>query len=220
MSTQAVTQATQRLRLHVGLAGLPRTALPTDLQRFCGKAKVENVAHVAINYKRFRPNGTATLAFSRPEYVPAAIKALDKTVLGGKTIKASILDSVRDASRMRGQKGLLEAGQRGVIRGDGPDAGITGGGKNVVLYGLPGRLVAGVLAEQLRQFKIAGLDQGKPVLIKLESGKGSAAGATSRWLCRMESVSEAYRLVRTIHMQQWRPDLHGDKFVVRAAVIS
>lgn len=50
-------------------------------------------------------------------------------------------------------------------------------------------------------------------------GKALPTSATSRWLCRLESVSEAYRLVRTLHMQQWRPDLFGDKFVVRASVI-
>lgn len=123
---------------------------------------------VAINYKRFRPTGTATLAFSRPEFVPAAIKALDQTVVGGKTIKAEVLHSAPDLSRTRGQKGLLEAGQRGIIKGHGPDAGIGGAGKNVVLYGLPGRLVSGILVDNLRDFKIAGMEQGKPVVIKLE----------------------------------------------------
>ncbi|TFK92120.1 hypothetical protein K466DRAFT_261875 [Polyporus arcularius HHB13444] len=219
MTTRTATQATRGLKLHVGLTGLPRTALQTDLQRLCGKAKVENVSHVALNYKRFKPTGTATLAFSRPEYVPAALKALDRTVLGGKTIKATAVDSVPDVSRMRGPKGLLEAGQRGALKGDGPDAGLTGAGKNVVLYGLPARLLPSVMADNLRKFKLAGMDQGKPVVIKLESGRGPSASATSRWLCRLESVSEAYRLVRTLHMQQWRPDLYDDKYVVRAAVI-
>ncbi|KAI0721031.1 hypothetical protein C8T65DRAFT_253858 [Cerioporus squamosus] len=219
MATRAATQASQSVKLHIGLSGLPRTALPTDLQRLCGKAKVENVSHVAINYKRFRPTGTATLAFARPEYVPAALKALDKTVLGGKTIRATVVDPVTDVSRMRGRKGLLEAGQRGAIRGDGPDAGLTGAGKNVVLFGLPARLIPRVVAENLRNFKVVGLDEGKPVVILLESGRGPTASATSRWLCRLESVSEAYRLVRTLHMQQWRPDLFGDKFVVRASVV-
>lgn len=51
-------------------------------------------------------------------------------------------------------------------------------------------------------------------------GSGTTAAATTRWLCRLESVSEAYRLVRTLHMHKWRPDLFGDKFVVHAAVIS
>ena len=33
---------------HIGLANVPRTALPSDLLRLCGKAKVENVEHGAL----------------------------------------------------------------------------------------------------------------------------------------------------------------------------
>ncbi|KAI0647112.1 hypothetical protein C8Q79DRAFT_1009253 [Trametes meyenii] len=202
---------------HIQLLGLPRTALPNDLRRLCGKSKVENVANAAIDYHRFRPSGEGLLSFTRPEYAAAAYKALNNAVVGGKTVKARTISNVLKPPRARGPQGLLEAGQRGAITGNGPSGGVTGAGRNVVLYGLPGRLPPSTLADNLRDFKLASTEYGREVVVKLEaSGKLTY---TSRHLVRMASVSEAYRLVRKLHMQSWRPDIHEDKFTVRAFVV-
>lgn len=48
----------------------------------------------------------------------------------------------------------------------------------------------------------------------------SSYASTSRFLIRLESASEAYRLVRALHMRHWRPDINGEKFVMHAAVVS
>ena len=99
----------------------------------------------------------------------AATKSLDKAILGGRTLKATRAEARNERPpRTRGVKGTLEAGQRGIIDGNGPDAGVTGGGKNVLLRGLPGRLFPAMLAENLRNFKLAGREQGRPVVVKLE----------------------------------------------------
>ncbi|KAI0670319.1 hypothetical protein C8Q78DRAFT_1079296 [Trametes maxima] len=202
---------------HVQLLGLPRTALPNDLRRLCGKSRVENVANAAIDYHRFRPSGEGLLSFTRPEYAAAAFKALNNAVVGGKTVKARTLNNIPKLPRARGPKGVLEAGQRGAITGNGPSGGVTGAGRNVVIYGLPGKLPPSTLADNLRDFKLAGTEYGREVVVKLETTKLTY---TSRHLVRMASVSEAYRLVRKLHMQSWRPDIHEDKFTVRAFVVS
>ena len=123
---------------------------------------------VAIDYKRFRPTGKALLTFTSPEFVPAAVQALDRAILSGKPLKAEADGSARMSQRTRGAKGALEAAQRGVIHGNGVDASISGGGKAVVLYGLPGKLQAGLLADRLRAFKLAGAEQGRPVVVKVD----------------------------------------------------
>ena len=123
---------------------------------------------VAIDYRRFRPTGKAVLTLTRPEFVPAAVKKLDKAFLSGKSLKAEPDSTARMSTRTRGAKGALEAAQRGIIHGNGTVTSISGGGRAVVLYGLPGKLPAGVLADNLRNFKLAGVEQGRPVVVKIE----------------------------------------------------
>ncbi len=124
---------------------------------------------VALDYRRFRPTGTGLLTFSRQEHAAVAHKTLNGSVAGGKRVKTRLLSHLPERPRMRGQKGMLEAAQRGAISGDGPSGGITGSGRNVVLYGLPGKLHAGVLLDNLRGFKLAGAEFGKEVVVKLDS---------------------------------------------------
>ncbi|KAH9900996.1 hypothetical protein C8Q73DRAFT_226809 [Cubamyces lactineus] len=202
--------------LTIGLSGLPRTALPSDIRRLCGKSKIENVVNVTLEHERFRPTGQGFITFARPEYTHPALKNLKQAVVGGKSVRARAMNTSPEIPRSRGAKGLLEAGQRGAITGNGPSGGITGSGRNVVIYGLPGRMNAVMLADSLRNFKLAGTEFGREVIVKLEP-KGAAS--TSRFLVRASSVSEAYRLVRTFHMRPWRPDLNGDKFTAHAFVV-
>ncbi|OSC99092.1 hypothetical protein PYCCODRAFT_1416620 [Trametes coccinea BRFM310] len=214
--TKAVLEP-QTPRLNVEIRGLPRTAIPNDLRRLCGKASVENVSSGAVEYRRFRPTGHGFLSFARPEWAAAATKALNKVFVGGKPVTAKAVGPVSMPGRSRGSKGLLEAAQRGVITGDGASGGVTGSGRNVVIFGLPGRIIPPVLAENLRGYKLATTEFGKQVIVKLDhDGKVTSS---SRFLVRATTVSEAHRLVRTLHMQPWRPDLHGDKFTVRAFVV-
>ncbi|KAI0780865.1 hypothetical protein BD413DRAFT_608095 [Trametes elegans] len=202
---------------YIRLSGLPRTALPTDLRRLCGKSKVENVVDAGIHYTHFRPTGVGYLSFSRPEYSAAAAKALNKAVVGGKMVTAQSVATIPERKRSRGTKGLLEAAQRGVINGSGIGGGITGSGRNVVLFGLPEKLIPFVLADNLRQFKLAETEHGREVVVKLESD--NSYSKSSRFLVRTTSVSEACRLVRKMHMTPWRPDMFKDRYIVRAFVI-
>lgn len=120
---------------------------------------------MAVNYNRFRPDGTATLSFTRPEFVPAAVKALDRSVVGGRSITAEPTDDIPVLPRTRGSKGILDAAQRGIYLGNGPSAGVPGG-KTVVLSGLPDRLTPVNVADNLRSFKLARSDMGSPAVVK------------------------------------------------------
>ncbi|KAH9856945.1 hypothetical protein C2E23DRAFT_865593 [Lenzites betulinus] len=203
-------------KLHVQLFGLPRTALPIDLRRLCGKSKVGNVDQANIEYRRFRPTGSGLLSFTRADHARAAYKALNGVHAWGKSLETRLVADVPELPRTRGVKGRVEAARRGVISGDGPGGSITGGGRNVVLYGLPGKLVPGALIDSLQEFKLAGVEHGTEVVVKLPSER---LASSSRFLVRMASVSEAYRLVRKLHMSPWRPDIHSNKCIARAFVV-
>jgi hypothetical protein len=70
--------------------------------------------------------------------------------------------------RSRGAKGRENAMNRGVITGNGPDAGVRERGKNVVVWGLPGRLTPEDLREYLKGFRLAGSTSGEHDIIKIE----------------------------------------------------
>lgn len=46
------------------------------------------------------------------------------------------------------------------------------------------------------------------------------ASLTCRVLVRLSSASEAFRLLRNLHMTNYEPDAWGDKYIIRAQLIS
>ena len=69
--------------------------------------------------------------------------------------------------RMRGSAGRREAANKGLIDGNGPNGGTSGHGKNVVMWGLPGKLPPTGLRNYLRAFQLA--DSGaQDSIIKIE----------------------------------------------------
>jgi len=62
----------------------------------------------------------------------------------------------------------MEAAERGLISGNGPRGGVVNEGRNVVLWGLPGRLTPEGLKGLLQNFKLAGTEGGKMEFVKTE----------------------------------------------------
>lgn len=84
-------------------------------------------------------------------------------------IKAHAAEPVSERpSRTRGPKGRMEAAERGIIPGTGPDTGIPHQGRCVVMYGLPGQLTVETLRAFLKSFKLAGMENGQKEVIKVE----------------------------------------------------
>ena len=73
-----------------------------------------------------------------------------------------------EAPRVRGNKGRVEAAQRGVISGDGPNGGINGNTKSVILYGLPGKMTVEALTYFLKSYKLADPTPDMKEIIKME----------------------------------------------------
>jgi len=119
------------------------------------------------------------------------------------------------AGRSRGVKGREEAMNRGTLDGNGPDAGVRERGKNVVVWGLPGKLTTDQLREYLKNYRLAGTGGGREEILKLEPvGRPTL---TSRHYVRTVSASEAHRLVRRLHMSPF--DQSGRQYVMRARVV-
>ena len=144
--------------------------------------------------------------------------------------------ATNDIPRIRGAKGRIEAAQRGIVAGDGPNGGITSNNKSVVLYGLPGKMTVEALTYYLKSFKLADPAPESKEIVKMDlyvhvrsacfttvlipyiSPPGHQS-LTSRFLVRLASSSEAHRLVRKLHETFYEPEIFDKRYRVRARVI-
>ncbi|KAH9005072.1 hypothetical protein EDB86DRAFT_2881397 [Lactarius hatsudake] len=198
--------------LHVQLTGLPRTTTPADITRLLGRNKIHNITKVALEYQRFEPTGNAVLTLSQSSSLPKVMGALKQLRFFGHTMTPRTVPRPTEIRmRSRGLKGREEASERNVVTGNGYQGGITDGGRSVLLSGLPGRISADSVRRFLRNYKLMG---GEAEVVKLEIKE-----LTSRVLVRLSSPSEAFRLVRNIHMTNYKPDTWEDKYTIRAQPI-
>lgn len=125
---------------------------------------------VSLDFYRFQPTGRAWLTLSSPSHMQHALRALRGAVLSGKALGAAPAnDPSQVITRTRGVKGRLQAAERGLFTGNGPNGMSTSRGKGVVLYGLPGRLTSEGLRTYLRGFKLAAAEAGQQEIVKLET---------------------------------------------------
>lgn len=88
------------------------------------------------------PTGGAHLTLTSPDVLNQNLKALHNTSISSLPISAasSPPPQINVPRRTRGAQGRAEAAERGLITGDGPRGGVKNTGKNVVIWGLPGKL--------------------------------------------------------------------------------
>jgi hypothetical protein len=124
---------------------------------------------VAIDYRRFIPTGRAFLTLANRDLLNKNLRALENATISSIPITAvSSPPPLPPPRRTRGVQGRMEAAERGLIQGDGPGGGVLKGGKNVVLWGMPGRLTQEGLKGFLQNFKLAGTEGGKKEFAKIE----------------------------------------------------
>jgi len=207
-------------RIHIQLRGLPRTALPADIKRALIRGRLMGVTDVAIDYHRFIPTGRAFLTLTTPDVLNQNLRALENASISSIPITSvSSPPPPTVSQRTRGVQGRMEAAERGLITGNGPRGGVVNDGKNIVLWGLPGRLTPEGLKGLLHNFKLAGTEGRKKEFVKVEPPDRSAYTMVSKHLIRMSSVSEAHRLVRALHMTYFQPEVHKEKYLIRCRVV-
>jgi len=205
-------------RNHIQIRGLPRTALPQDVQRTVVQGRLQGVTDIVLDYRRFIPTGNAWLKLTSPELLNANLRALDNATVSSSPISAASSEAPPIPNRMRGLKGKDVAAKRGYFDGNGPRGGIKNSGKNVVIWGLPGRMSPDALKEFLRDFHLAGTEGGKTESVKIPVD-ASQYTRVSKHLVRLSSQSEAHRVVRELHMTYYHPEVHKYSYLIRARVV-
>ncbi|KAG5639524.1 hypothetical protein H0H81_000669 [Sphagnurus paluster] len=184
----------------ITLTGVPTLTAPGDIRRAVGE-KLKGLEDIQIDYNRFQPTGRAFITCTRPEFQRDNLRALEKLTLCGLPVRANpSLDlSTEGRPRTRGNKGRAEAAARGAIRGTGPKGNFPNTERNVLLWGLPGKMEASEVEKLfLQDFKLA-RTKGQPTIVKVPIPEDRFT-LFSRFLVTMASVSEARRLVRHLHM--------------------
>ncbi|KAJ8454623.1 hypothetical protein ONZ45_g19235 [Pleurotus djamor] len=208
---------------HIELRKVPKTTTPTDIRRAITHAGLQGVSNVSLVYRWFRPTERAILTLTHSGFLQPNLKALENMTLVGLPITADPIMSpeatpeFQSHARQRGGRGRMEAAQRGIITGNGPDGGVPNNGKNVVVGGLPSRLHMDVFRELLAGFKLAELDEG-PDIVRVPPPEEDLSRST-KWLIQMKSVSEAHRLARRLHLRHFQPERHGTEYMMKAYVI-
>lgn len=108
-----------------------------------------------MGYDRFRPTGTAYLSLSSPNSMTRNLRMLNKATISSLPLCAVAVPNPFPAGRMRGPVGRQEAVNKGLIDGNGPNGGTSGNGKNVIMWGLPGKLPPDGLRNYLRTFRLS-----------------------------------------------------------------
>ena len=121
---------------------------------------------VFMDYDRFHPTGTAYLSLSSSSSMHRNLRMLNKATMTSLPLRAT---AVPDPSigRTRGSVGREEASNKGLVTGNGPNGGTSGNGKNVIIWGLPGKLPPDGLRNYLRPFRLSCLS-GQESIVKIE----------------------------------------------------
>ncbi|RDB24265.1 hypothetical protein Hypma_008713 [Hypsizygus marmoreus] len=190
-------------RRHILLKGIAPTATTGDVKRAIA-GKLNGVASVAINYWRFGPSGRALITLTQSDFMQENLRALNRLTIAGIPAKAqAIYYNEAVSNRTRGVKGRAEAVERGFPLGTGPWGNYPNHERNVVIWGLPGKLTVDALeANALEGFKVARSKDGKAMIIKVPLPETKFT-FFSRFVVTMSSVSEAHRLVRRLHSTSW-----------------
>ncbi|KAF8479342.1 hypothetical protein DFH94DRAFT_50731 [Russula ochroleuca] len=202
--------------VHVRLTGLPRTSTPADITRLLARNNVHNITNVALDYYRFEPTGRAFLTLTQPSVLPKVLAALKQLrFFGHPLIPRTTKPPPEPRMRSRGLKGREEASERSIISGTGSQGGITDVGRSVMLSGMPGKISTEALRRFLNNYSLMG---GQGEVVKIDSNL--KVSMTCRVLVRLSSASEAFRLLRNLHMTNYEPDAWQDKYTIRAQLIT
>jgi len=120
-----------------------------------------------MDYDRFWPTGTAYLSLSSQSSMARNLRMLKKATMSSLPLHAKGVPNPFPAGRTRGSVGRQEAAKKGLIDGNGPNGGTSGNGKNVIMWGLPGKLPPDGLRNYLRAFRLSDTS-GEENIVKIE----------------------------------------------------
>jgi hypothetical protein len=120
-----------------------------------------------MDYDRFRSTGAAYLTLSSPNSMARNLRMLNTATMASLSIHAAAVPDPFRAARTRGLVGRQQAANKGLINGYGPGGSTSGSGKNVIMWGLPGKLHPDSLKNYLRAFRLFD-PSGQESIVKIE----------------------------------------------------
>ncbi|KAH7877486.1 hypothetical protein F5879DRAFT_646462 [Lentinula edodes] len=167
---------------HILLKRIPALTTPSDIRRMLIRYKAQGVADVAIMYENFVPTKQALITLTRPNYLRDNLRELINATLSGVVFTSEEVD-------------YSISGPPPSVFGTGPHAGVDNIGKNVVLSPFPSGTSPYILEDVLKKYTLVGSYQDSVLPINA----GSKNPITM--LVKLGSESEAYRVVRDLHMR-------------------
>jgi hypothetical protein len=95
------------------------------------------------------------------------LRMLNNATMASLSLRSAAVPDPSPVARTRGSVGRQEAADKGIIDGHGPNGGIAGNGKNVIVWGLPGKLPSDGLRNYLRAFRLSD-ENGQQSIVKIE----------------------------------------------------
>ncbi|KAK7014977.1 hypothetical protein R3P38DRAFT_2998748 [Favolaschia claudopus] len=199
----ALQRATQ-----IELSNVPRTATPADIRRLVFRAQVQGVDDVSIDYYHLNPTGRAYLKLTHSDFLLPALDALEKITISGVHPTAEPSDRPSYAT------------EYAWTEGNGLSSEIKSYGKAVAVWGYPKSFTPEALDRSLAgRFTFP---QNEAYIFKLPGRETDASKPFtlySRFFVRLDSVSEAHRFVRELHLTYHAPLQHQAKYSLHAHVI-
>lgn len=213
------TSASLEHAKHIQLRNVPYSAKPSDIRRAVTRAGLQGISDVAVEYDRFSPTGDALITLTGPDFLRDSLRLLERLTIAGTPVSAKQKIVIEGRQRTRGTKGRAEAEERGLIGGNGPHAGsLTKTGRMAVIWGFPGKMTADVVSQHFKDFKMERSGRDK-VSVRRVPLPNDAFSMFSRFVVTLESVSEAHRLVRDVHMTYLNPEAFGTRYRLYAHIV-
>ncbi|KAJ4488046.1 hypothetical protein J3R30DRAFT_3695702 [Lentinula aciculospora] len=181
---------------HILLKRIPALTTPADIRRMLTRYNVQGVADVAILYENFIPTKQALITLARPNFMRDNLRELTNATLSGLVLTSEEID-------------YSVSGPPPPVFGTGPHAGVDNVGKNVVLSPFPYGTSPINLETVLEKYTLAGSFNDSVLPIR------NASKNPISMLVKLGSESEAYRVVREVHMTnplvwfRWSRDLRA-----------
>ncbi|KAJ3755841.1 hypothetical protein EV360DRAFT_85537 [Lentinula raphanica] len=171
---------------------------PADIRRMLTRYNVQGVADVALIYEKFVPTRQALITLARPNFLRDNLRELTNATLSGQVFTSEEVD-------------YSETEPPPPELGRGPHAGVDNLGKNVVLSYFPSGTSPRSIQTISEKYSLAGSFDVSVRSVK--SGDGPKDPVVM--LVKLQSESEAHRMVRDLHMTnplpwfRWSSDIQA-----------
>ncbi|EIM20815.1 hypothetical protein WALSEDRAFT_69496 [Wallemia mellicola CBS 633.66] len=193
-------------KYHYKLTNIPSTATLNDIKRLIARSAKTNPLSADSNFQvafytsKF-PNDThrANVKFTNNqvrESFKRSLRVFDRLSLSTSQLKCT--EITKDKDELNGLTHYQPSSHPG---------------QTVLITGLPGRLIQHDIQNWLRSYHVDQSSNSSQEPITSLHIPSDKFNGTSKWLVRLNSISEAHRLVRNLHQTNW-----DNQFLIHAKI--